>query len=70
MAITFAETLRQWRKTHNLRQKEAAAILNIKVRTYEGYEIGHNSPPENLVTREVIEKRMAEYVPPTKKPKI
>lgn len=44
MTDDFSETLRAWRRTHGLRQKEAAAMFNVSLRTVQGWEYGVIKP--------------------------
>jgi len=50
----FKEKLRKWRGT--LRQKEAANILKVSVRTYQNWEEGKNNPKPLAMAE--LERRM------------
>ena len=52
----FGKSLKQWRG--NRLQKEAADLLDVNLRTYEGWENGRN--PGRYAVNE-IKRRMAEH---------
>jgi len=52
-ATTFSKALKQWRGSRL--QKEAADVLDVKLRTYEGWELGRN--PSRYAINE-IQRRM------------
>ena len=42
--MTFRTEIKRWRKARGLSQSQAAAELNISVRTLQNWEIGHQTP--------------------------
>ena len=44
MDKTFKKKIRAWRKSRGLVQKQAADVLDVSVRTYQGWEYGKTSP--------------------------
>lgn len=42
--MTFSEELKRWRKRMGYTQAEAAEVLDVKLRTYEGWEFGRHQP--------------------------
>ena len=44
MDKTFKKTIRAWRKSKGMVQKQAADFLDVSVRTYHGWEYGKTSP--------------------------
>lgn len=58
----FQEILRDWRAIHGWVQKEAADVLKVSVRTYEGWEQGKTEPRELAMWE--IQRRMAIQVSP------
>ena len=57
-APTVAVALRQWRKAKGWTRKQAAAHLNVNVRTLESWEYGYRKPPAmNLVEKLWAQKR-------------
>lgn len=57
MAELFAKRLKQWRG--GLRQKEAAAILDIPLPTYRKYEAGKRTPGKLALI--VLEQRLNQH---------
>jgi len=55
--ITFSIQLEQWRKSRELRQKEAADKLDVPFGTYRSWERGKKTP--HKLTMPEIQRRMA-----------
>ena len=47
----IAESLRECRKAFGRPQKEVAALIGISPQTYNGYEMGRNEPPAEILVR-------------------
>lgn len=52
MKCSFADQLRAWRARRGLSQSQAAAVLQVSVRTVQGWELGR---PPGAFTRRAIE---------------
>lgn len=59
LMIEFGGEVRAWRKRNRLVQKEAADVLNVKMRSYQNWEQGSHVPL--AIAQETIRRRMAEY---------
>lgn len=57
MGESLRTKLKKWRKSHGLVQKQAAAILGVNLRTYQGWE-GRKPEPKPLALAE-LDRRMA-----------
>jgi DNA-binding transcriptional regulator YiaG len=55
---TFADELKAWRKSQKIIQKEAAEILGVSVRTYQGWECGTFHPAR--ICEGCVRKKMDE----------
>jgi len=59
MIIPFKVKLRAWRLGKKLRQKEAADVLGVNLKTYQGWEYGFFTPSENQC-KSCIERKLTE----------
>lgn len=57
----FCTTLKSWRKSSHLYQKEAAQILGASLRTYQQWEQGKYCPSE--LSRIEINRRISNHKP-------
>lgn len=62
MSKSLKKRLKQWRKKRGLVQKQAADILGVNLRTYEGWEQGRPAP-EPMALAE-LERRLAQSPAP------
>jgi len=58
--MTFGKSLRAWRIKEHLSQKEAAAILDLNVKTYQNWEYGRTEPTASGC-RKCVENKMGKY---------
>ena len=49
--MTFSESLRRFRKEHDLTQKEVANAIGTKVSVYQRYERGTATPSISIVAK-------------------
>lgn len=49
--IAFSESLKRFRKEHNLTQKQIADAIGIQKNAYQSYEYGKSLPSINVVAR-------------------
>ena len=52
---TFAQELKAWRASRKYTQRDAALALDVKLRTYQEWEHGRQSPDQKGVVRKAIE---------------
>ena len=52
--MTFADELKAWRSRRGVTQEEAAKLLHVPRRTYEGWECGDHEPARVELVRKVI----------------
>jgi transcriptional regulator with XRE-family HTH domain len=62
MSKSLKKRLKQWRKQRGLVQKQAADILGVNLRTYEGWEQGRPGPEPMKLAE--LERRLSQPSPP------
>jgi len=49
--MTFADRLKEWRSVRRLTQADAAGLVGVPLRTWQGWEAGRPAALESMIIR-------------------